>query len=206
MEHITWAREVFNHRPKPKLFKKKKLRAWQKSIAQKLFEQNDREILWVYDKSGNNGKTILGKYLIDNNVFYTRGGKVNDLTYRYQGEHTIVLDLVRSQEEYTPYKLIETFKDGIIESNKYTSCTKYADKGFCQILVLANYMPEISKCSIDRWNIFELNNNRLRDISPVKPVVGDCLNIKGAINEQVGDDRYYMQNSVCISAIYDDFG
>lgn len=187
--HMQWAKEVFQNKPKPKLFRHKKLLQWQEKIMKELYEQNDREIIWVVSKKGNIGKTQLSKKLIDEGCFYTRGGKMNDITYRYGEEDIVVMDLVRSQEEYTPYKLIETFKDGIIESNKYMSCLKYPPNGYCKIIVLANYFPNQNEISIDRWRIYNIESKEdslIEKDGEVK-VVPRVLNIINGLEES--DDR-----------------
>lgn len=36
---------------------------WQKMALEKILNQNDRELLWIFDFNGNSGKTELGKFL-----------------------------------------------------------------------------------------------------------------------------------------------
>lgn len=71
---------------------------------------------------------------------------------------------VRSQEIFISYEAIESVKDGIFFSAKYES-------GMClfnspHVLVFANFMPDITKLSKDRWQVFEIVDNtlKLRDL------------------------------------------
>jgi len=173
-KHLNWAREVFNHRPKPKMFTHDKLRPWQQEAYDGLLAQDDRKITWVVGEEGGEGKTHLGRYIVDRGGFYTRGGKFADIAMRYDGEEVVCLDLVRSSEDFTPYKLIENMKDGIVESGKYTSCAKYCVKDgvLCatKLIVFANYWPDESKMSSDRWHVVSLKNGVFHETG--------CLNIK----------------------------
>lgn len=162
-KYLTWAHAVFSARPQKKFFRHKELRLWQRVAKKKLLDQDDRKVLWIYDPKGNGGKTQLGKHLKDEGSFYTRGGKATDIAYKYKNQDNVILDLTRSQEEYTPYKLIEQFKDGIIESTKYRPIDKYPHgRDTCRVCIFANYLPETQQSiSADRWEIYKLENNKL---------------------------------------------
>lgn len=156
-KYMKWAEQCFLARPKGKYFRHKKLLPWQEVIKKTLYAQGDREVLWIENSEGNAGKTQLGKHLLDEGAFFTRGGKWADLAYRYDHEDVVVYDLTKTQEDFIPYKQIEMFKDGIIESNKYVSCLKQPELGFCKIVIFANYYPDVTAASIDRWNIYSLD-------------------------------------------------
>ena len=131
------------------------LHEWQKNCLATLMQQDDREVTWVVDPKGNNGKTWLAKYLrCKHGAFYTKSAKKADIIYAYNYEEIVVFDLTRSTQEFVNYDVIECFKDGLAFSGKYESELKAFEP--CKVLVLSNWYPEKSKLSEDRWNIIKL--------------------------------------------------
>lgn len=132
------------------------LRAWQKVVIRKLLSQNDRKVTWVYDPTGNIGKSWLAGYLVVNHhAFLVEGGKRADVAYAYDNQEIVVFDYTRSQEEQVNYSLIESFKNGRIFSSKYESHLKIFKKA--KVLCLSNFDPDRSKLSADRWQVLEFN-------------------------------------------------
>lgn len=174
-KYLAWAKECWNARTMPNLTKELKLRDWQNKCLNKLQTQNDRNVLWVYDKAGGKGKSTLTNYLIDNlGAFFCNSGNTRDVAYAYNHEDTVIFDLPKSTiddegKDWTPYRLMEMFKDGRLFSSKYHSGMKRFKS--CKVVVFANYLPDRSKMSNDRWAIWDLNEK----------VVPNVLNIKGDI-------------------------
>lgn len=138
-----------------KEFSTVKLRKWQEEVLKSLETQNNRQIDWVVDPVGNNGKTWLAKYLMcEKDAFYVQGGKIQDISYAYNYEKTVVFDFTRSQCEFVNYSAIEAFKNGIMFSPKYESITKKF--GSCKVLCLSNWSPDLDKLSRDRWKIWNI--------------------------------------------------
>lgn len=114
--------------------------------------QSDRKVLWVWDATGNTGKTFLGEWLcVHRNAFLITGGKHADIAYAYNLEPYVVFDLTRDQAERIPYPVIESFKNGYLFSPKYESCTKRFAPA--RVVVFANYRPDEARLSADRWDI-----------------------------------------------------
>ena len=130
---------------------------WQQQALDKLLEQNNRQVLWIYDEPGNKGKTQLGLYIKTiHNAFFVRNGKSADIAFAYNYEKLVVVDLTREQSDRVNYQIIENFKDGIMFSPKYESMTKSFEP--CKVIVLSNFMPDESKLSEDRWDIWDLED------------------------------------------------
>lgn len=137
------------------------LKPWQEEAIDKLGDQSDREVLWVYDKEGGKGKTWLSKYLLVNHgAHLSKGGKSADMAYAYNHEELVAIDLVREKEEYTNYAIIEQFKDGLVQSTKYESKLKLKG-GLVQVIVFSNWLPDFTKLSMDRWRLMELTDTPL---------------------------------------------
>lgn len=137
------------------VYAKKELKEWQKDVVEKLQNQTDRQVTWVYDPVGNQGKTFLAMWLqADRECYYCDGGKKADIAYGYQDQPTVIFDFVRTGQDYVPYGCIESFKNGIIFSPKYESGSRIF--GVCKVLVLSNFYPKKEALSEDRWDIVDL--------------------------------------------------
>lgn len=132
-------------------------RSWQQSLLVALEAAPDpRTVHWLWDRAGGTGKTTFSKHLVDNmQAFYSNGGKHADITYAYNGEKIAIFDFVRSSEEFVCYSVIEAIKNGILTISKYESQTRIFDPP--HVICFANFFPDCTKLSEDRWNIVELN-------------------------------------------------
>lgn len=181
--YMKWATEVFNAKPVVGAFDIEEeygqFLPWQALCLEKLKSQDKRSIMWIYDKEGNNGKSELSDHIEDQlDGLCVESGSYKDIAYLWQREKNIVFDLCRSQEEFTPYKAMESFKKGRLTSTKYQTVRKKMDNHeSCNVVVFSNYMPDISKSSIDRWDIYTLDKGVLTARSPYGDVRSDVMDI-----------------------------
>lgn len=134
---------------------KVELNKYQVVIYDAICKQNDREITWIYDKIGGCGKTWLSKYLIvnDSAVRYTNG-RSKDIAFMYNYEPMVVFDYARKIDQWLNYEIIEDLKNGMLCSTKYVSEVKcFAPP---KIVIMANFLPDKSRLSADRWNIVDI--------------------------------------------------
>lgn len=159
-------KECFKDKLNEKLLKKYEgveWKDWQKSLLSKIKEKADsRTINWIVDYKGNSGKSYLTKYLAltkeviiadgkKDNIFNQVNRKLNEDKKEFE---IVLLDIPRSSEGYINYGVLEQLKNGLIYSGKY-------EGGLClfddvHVIVFANFMPDRSQFSEDRWNIIEL--------------------------------------------------
>lgn len=143
----------------------KVLKDWQKVILQILdMPPVDREIYWFTDIKGGGGKTTLAKSIcIKNpNAIYV-SGKVADvkcgITKMIQEKkkypNPIMFDFVRSNENFISYEAIESVKNGIFFNTKYESGQVQFPTP--HVIIFANFNPDLSKLSADRWVITDIN-------------------------------------------------
>ena len=134
-----------------------RFKQWQSRLINKLNETpHQREVMWYYDPIGHTGKTYISKYLtLFQGSIRLENGKSADIKYAYQGERIVIFDLCRSQMDHFNYEALESMKNGLIFSPKYESKTKFFD--IPHVLVFANWLPDESKLSNDRWNVTTLN-------------------------------------------------
>lgn len=150
-------------KPVPRIIKD--LRPWQTKIVDMVKELPDeRTIVWIYEEVGGVGKTSLCRYLTKHFNAVPIEGKKNDILY-CAAEHEsycYLIDLERTMEEYVSYAAIEKIK------NAYYMCAKYESKpilrDFPHVICFANFMPEVSALSLDRWKIYNIVDN---DLVPV---------------------------------------
>lgn len=134
---------------------------WQKRCKDILLkEPDDRTIYWVWDKSGSKGKTVFCKYMaIKHKAEVLNNGGFGDLAYAISDEPEIVLfNLPRTIEERVNYGAIEAIKDGMIFSPKYESKTKIFNNP--HVMIFANFEPNFSAMSSDRWIVIDLEDEK----------------------------------------------
>lgn len=134
-------------------------RQWQAKVLEMVdMDPDARQVLWVYDPKGNTGKTYLAKYLVqEKGAFYCNGGRNVDLLYAYQGEKIAIFDYVRDSEQYVGYGPIEQIKNGLLFSSKYESGMKSFPVP--HVIIFANFQPDRSKMSEDRWCVIQVNQD-----------------------------------------------
>lgn len=149
------------------------LREWQKEIVEIIKTEPDpRKIYWYYDRTGNTGKTSLAKHLClkyPGEVLYM-SGKASDVKYgimcfqenKENNLRVVIFDYVRSIESFVSYEAIETVKNGIFFNNKYESKMVVYDEP--HVIIFANFAPDQSKLSKDRWVIRDITiENEIED-------------------------------------------
>lgn len=121
---------------------------------------NRRKVIWYYDEVGGRGKSNFARrYQSKTNTpgldrtggYIVNGGKYADVYYAYKGQRVVFFDWSRDHQEAFPYSVVENFKNG------YFLSTKYESREFRfrppHVVVFANWLPDQSKLSADRWDI-----------------------------------------------------
>lgn len=144
-----------------KILEESQLYDWQKWVL-KLIEKepNDRTIIWIWEPTGCAGKTTFCKYLSAKYGAIPLEGKKNDILYcaaEFESD-LYVWDLERSMEEYVSYGALEKIKNG------YFMCSKYESKPVIRnsphVIVFANFEPDKSALSEDRWLILNIKESQ----------------------------------------------
>lgn len=122
------------------------------TISKDGFRGDGRTCHWYCDGQGGWGKSTLATDLMVNHGAYVvENCKTADIAYLYNGQPIVIFDFVRDQEERINYHAIESIIQGRILSTKYLPQNKlYAPP---HVIVFANFAPDQSKLSKDRWNI-----------------------------------------------------
>lgn len=141
---------------------------WQQDIFNKCSQETeDRKIYWVWEGTGNTGKTSFAKYLCVRCQAIVLSGKGQDMKYgiikfmeKYGGPPPIVIiDIPRSVKDFVSYSGIEEIKNGLFFCGKYESDMCVFNPP--HVLCLSNSPPDRNKFSEDRWCIYQIINNKL---------------------------------------------
>jgi len=143
------------------------LRAWQKRTLEVIGEEtrtpDNRKIHWFWEPEGGIGKTSLIKHVcMTNKRAIVLGGKAADMKNGIIEYHKktgfypeiIFINIVRSMESFVSYQGIEEIKDGIFYSGKYEGGMAIFNSPI--LIIMANFEPNISALSLDRWNIIKI--------------------------------------------------
>jgi len=140
---------------------------WQQKLNDILLhEPNDREVIFIVDKTGNRGKSWFAQYYcsLHENAFLMRPGKHSDMAYQLPLIlRVLFLDCTRKQLEYLPYTLLEELKDGYVSCGKYESCVKRYSA--MHVVVLMNEYPDKTSLSRDRYSVYTIDDKELLRVS-----------------------------------------
>lgn len=129
---------------------------WQVDLAGILGGEPDgRAVLWYWDAVGETGKSTFASSFAQKDAYVVTGGKHADVYYAYRYQRIVIFDWARDSEERFPYGLLESFKNGYFLNTKYVSRTVRFQKP--HVVVFANFHPDTSKLSHDRWQIKEIS-------------------------------------------------
>lgn len=154
----------------------KTMRDWQNNLLTILEKKpDDRKIIWIHDEFGNSGKTSLAKHLCikhPDETLYLSGGpsncKYGIMSFLYTKSKgkwvrnervlkTVIFDFTRSVEERVSYQALEEIKNGIFFNTKYE--TMMVMYNCPHVVVFANFSPDESKLSSDRWLIVNIEED-----------------------------------------------
>lgn len=150
-----------------RVFEGHEMYSWQKLISEKLNGKPDkRTILFVVDLIGDTGKTWFAHYYCSKHEKPEQcqvmvPGKKVDMAYTLIPEPLVVFfDCPRSKQgEFIQYDFLEEVKNGFVFSSKYESRNKSFEQP--HVVVLMNEQPDMTKLSMDRYQIIELGRTAL---------------------------------------------
>lgn len=136
---------------------------WQAELKAELMGPVDpRKVIWFYDEGGNKGKSSFAKYMqVTTNFTSTLSGKGDDMLHILSKDvakkdiTVVIFTFTRTVENYVSYQTIEQIKDGFCISGKYDSCRLIMKAP--HVVCMANFLPDRTKLSADRWDIRTLD-------------------------------------------------
>lgn len=139
---------------------------WQSDVMDFLGCNCSRTIYWVFEKTGNVGKSFLCKYLACSTGTIICQGKAGDIFNQVNAciesghfPKVVLCDIPRVSLEYVSYNALECLKNGLLYSGKY-------EGGKCifpspVVICFANEKPQHGKLSSDRLKVFEIKDELL---------------------------------------------
>lgn len=130
-------------------------------------EPHPRNIIYIYDPVGGNGKTLLIKHTMFHNKGHLIGLDIARDVFQArrtnQYKDTVLVNITRTiPKSYNIselYHCLETIKDGTVFSPKYDS-----DQFFTRtphVIIFANELPQRQTfLSFDRWEIYRIQDNK----------------------------------------------
>ena len=143
------------------------LRDWQQELCNALkLPPNDREIIFVVDKKGNQSKSWFCKYyaqVYGDCMRLTPSCKVDMMYAIYSSlkTHSVYfIDIVRSKmdndgNKLFPYELMDHLKVGQLMNSKYTS--EMINFPVPHVVCFSNEAPNMNMLSGDRYMIITIN-------------------------------------------------
>lgn len=136
------------------------LREWQEEIIKRFNQPVDRSVVWITDIKGGCGKSTFLDWMelsYPDKVcgLVQLGGTQNSATIiknhidKYPKTEIIIIDLPRDAQKRNIYDSIESFKNGKMNTTKYSGKTFRFNK--CHVCVLANFYPDLSRLTLNRW-------------------------------------------------------
>jgi hypothetical protein len=168
------------------ILKEDELYVWEKEIIKILeTDPDDRTIYWFSDLGKcNTGKTTFCKYLIKKYEALCLGGKVADMKngivmfkkFNKETPDIILINLPKTFAiDFLSYNGLETVKDMVFYSGKYEGGMICG--GCPHLFIFSNELPDIKKCDVNRWKIYNIVDNKYMSIEEVEELreVSDCL-------------------------------
>lgn len=175
---------IFKNKPRENIEMPYDPSPWQEELDNILDNIPDsRKIYWYYDNKGGRGKTYYTKYKMcsEPEKFYgvNNLGGARDFGTIFESAveagwngHCLIVNLSRSAESKSIYEPLEMAKDGMVTSTKYQGKTHIIKNP--HIVVFANWLPNVDKLSLDRWDIKEIDADGTAHNLTLKVVRDKC--------------------------------
>jgi len=122
-------------------------------VDNRLPDKTDRKVHWFYDETGCNMKTETARYLEHHHwAVHMQGAKRHVLANAFKNPAPIYVFVV-PRDEAVDYVALESLKDSLYMSGFGTDATGSVNRKKPWVLIFANYYPNTSKLSLDKWRI-----------------------------------------------------
>jgi hypothetical protein len=137
-------------------------RPWQVRVLARIKHHqeagNDRNIIWVTDTVGGQGKSRLAKHLVCNYNGIQLEGRVQDMAHAFEDHSVAIFDISRAAADCTKhlYTFAEKLKNGMCFTSKYQSRQKFFKPPV--VIFFSNASWDRSLFSADRVQEYDLAN------------------------------------------------
>jgi len=154
--------KIFSYGVKlPEVIKVQEPYGWQKWVLDEIIDKppHDRRVYWLWEATGNFGKSCFVKWLQVKRNAVEVGGKASDIfnvLTKVADKSLVIIDAPRCMMDHVSYQAIEKVKNGAFFSGKYEGQTVLFNTG--HVIVFANQQPAYVQLSADRWKVINLRD------------------------------------------------
>lgn len=150
------------------------LRPWQLDLSAKIIDvaPHERRVYWIFDETGDTGKSWFINWLVrEHGSLPLSNGRHDRILNAWRGQSIVTFDFPRSVvdggSDRVPYGPIERIKDGIVWSG-FSGASAFVGR-IPHVLCFANFLPDYSKLSADRWlgAVFEIRLGHPVELHPL---------------------------------------
>ena len=146
------------------------LKPWQTKVLSIIDSLTHRNVIFIVGKNGNEGKTFLQNYIEQfcgsARVYKSKiDGRNQDIGYMMSQDKMIerkdifLFNVPRStQPQYIAYDILESIKDGALDSTKYQSKKVTFRTPNC-VIVFLNQEPKLKLLSDDRYSVWNIDKS-----------------------------------------------
>ena len=152
------------------------LRPWQEELMNKIENPTDREVIWVRGAKGCEGKTWFQGY-VESKYGWNRvvngmdiKAKNSSICHALGKRPLTTTDIflfnvgkANTMDEVN-YEVLEKIKDGKLLASKYDS-KELRIRTPNVVIVFSNDNPKLKQLAVDRWCIFSISDNELKNIT-----------------------------------------
>lgn len=140
---------------------------WQQYFYDLIQSKPDRRTIhWVYNPSGNVGKTMFVKYMfwkkLATIIDYGTAMQIKTAVIEEGPRRCYLIDLprVKGSDEsiYSLFSAIESVKNGLVRSTMYGK-SQHMLMSPPHVICFSNHLPKVGICSLDRWKIYHLEDS-----------------------------------------------
>jgi len=155
-----------------KLFQSWGLRPWQDKLMTELSEFDLRKIDLIYDRDGNNGKSLFSEMMELRGIAeevpcYRLMDDIFQWVCSRETKKVYIMDMPRGMKKDKLgdlYSGIEVIKNGVAYDKRYAAKKKRFDRP--RIAVFTNELPHLDLLSRDRWQLWKISDDDLVKFDP----------------------------------------
>jgi len=174
---------------------------WQQKVIELSQQWDKRTIHVVVDAVGNNGKTDLVEWLVQNGkgTLVPPMRAMEDIMAMVMCKppaRCYLIDMpraMRKEKLYDFYSGIESLKNGYMYDKRYQFKDRWIDRP--QIIIFSNMMPDFSMLSQDRWKVWQIIQKELTVYKSMKvsPQDGVQTQVSGGQEEDMVEEAQDVQ-------------
>lgn len=154
-------------------FMNKELYPWQKHITEEVKKIDFRKIKLIIDNIGDTGKSVFAEWLEYEGLAYeippmTCMEDIMQCCMGIKPQKCYLIDMPRGMKKDKLagfYSGIEALKNGVMYDKRYKFDKRRISRP--QIIIFTNTWPDISLMSLDRWCIWEMQEDKSLKLIPI---------------------------------------